>query len=1183
MFLEALQVDGFGPLAGVRCRFERPVTIVFGPNESGKTSLLRFVRGMLYGFPNRQHPVERGEPVRGGRHGGRLWLSTRDGARFVLERYADGAGKRGAGWVTLRDEDGSIRTMSQAEWERLVLGGVSAPLFRQLFAITLDELRELQSLQSGEVGNYLYHAGLAGGAALSGALRYLNAELEKLYKPKGTQPAVNAALREVKELEAELRRRGRHLDAFNETVAELEAVERQLREVESLLPEAQERRLLLQAAVEVRPWWLEWTLAEREERELARQLADPSSPPLAEHAAAAWDAAVRARAQAGERLAALRAEREEAEAALAALEWDERLAAALPALVQLDSEAAAVAARAEEQAALEAERRSLDEQVRLALSRLSPEWSVRELEAFGTVAQREEARAIQAGVAEAERALEKAEEEIRRIDALLAAAGVPAGAGQTPDGPSGDPDRDWTARSVERREDSAGGRIGQRPAGLRDDSPGDRTARRDPDADGMFPFGPFRPRGRQELLAAWERFEEAARRLERARFRRSLLIGADGAQMMERTRLAQRRGRRDRAQSGGHGRRLPAVLALTAVATGAGAAVLWDTALGAWAAWTLAALTLLLLAAAGAAWKSGGVRSAGCRSAAGTAGDDARAAALDAEIRICEEQASEALRQLLEHPETAAAVLLEPSPGAADAEIPGEQWWRRLREAVYGQLARMEEKERRLERIREAERQAASWRREREVAVRAREAAAARLEEWNGAWRRWLERNGVRERLSPHAWQEMFRVAEQGQEYLRRLRAVEERLAGLARANAAFMERAEALLAEMAPGAGAETVAAAAGGREEPEMRPMPEAQGGPDVPDKPDGGLHGLFLKIPPDGAQRLARRVQALREEAARHVGLREEARRLQERVRWLEAREREARREWDEADAALRKLMEAAGVETEDAYERRLAVDARRRALLARGREARMRLEAGRSGEQIEALLRLLESHDETELRFRLEEAAARVAELEAARGELLERRGRLAEQRERLKEEAEAEDVRQRLEESRAALDGLLERYVELAVADALIRRTKAVFERERQPEVLRLASRYFAVMTGGAYRRIIALGDRASLAAETDEGTLVDSPFLSRGTQEQLYLALRFALAGAAAPLEPLPLLLDDLFVHFDADRLARTADVLREVAAERQIVLFTCHEHVTARLAASLEDRAQVVELDKPE
>ncbi|KIL36960.1 hypothetical protein SD71_04420 [Cohnella kolymensis] len=157
MFIRELQVDGYGALHGVKLSFETPVTIIYGRNEAGKSTLLRFVRSMLYGFPTRKDPVERGEPVAGGRHGGRMILSVSPEAEWVLERYAE----RGSGLI-VRDESGSDRPMPQQEWERLALGGVSERLFRQLFAVTLDELHEIRSLQGEEIGNYLYHAGMAG-------------------------------------------------------------------------------------------------------------------------------------------------------------------------------------------------------------------------------------------------------------------------------------------------------------------------------------------------------------------------------------------------------------------------------------------------------------------------------------------------------------------------------------------------------------------------------------------------------------------------------------------------------------------------------------------------------------------------------------------------------------------------------------------------------------------------------------------------------------------------------------------------------------------------------------------------------------------------------------------------------------------------------------------------------------
>ena len=66
--------------------------------------------------------------------------------------------------------------------------------------------------------------------------------------------------------------------------------------------------------------------------------------------------------------------------------------------------------------------------------------------------------------------------------------------------------------------------------------------------------------------------------------------------------------------------------------------------------------------------------------------------------------------------------------------------------------------------------------------------------------------------------------------------------------------------------------------------------------------------------------------------------------------------------------------------------------------------------------------------------------------------------------------------------------------------------------------------------------------------------------LSRGTAEQLYLALRFGLIEEFAQhAEPLPVVMDDILVNFDADRADRAASSIRDLAARHQVLYFTCH------------------------
>ena len=76
------------------------------------------------------------------------------------------------------------------------------------------------------------------------------------------------------------------------------------------------------------------------------------------------------------------------------------------------------------------------------------------------------------------------------------------------------------------------------------------------------------------------------------------------------------------------------------------------------------------------------------------------------------------------------------------------------------------------------------------------------------------------------------------------------------------------------------------------------------------------------------------------------------------------------------------------------------------------------------------------------------------------------------------------------------------------------------------------------------------------AGAGQEETLRDALWRSDGTMDQLYLALRLAVAEELTPHAPL--ILDDVLVRFDDKRMGAAIGVLRELAQSRQIVLFSC-------------------------
>lgn len=94
------------------------------------------------------------------------------------------------------------------------------------------------------------------------------------------------------------------------------------------------------------------------------------------------------------------------------------------------------------------------------------------------------------------------------------------------------------------------------------------------------------------------------------------------------------------------------------------------------------------------------------------------------------------------------------------------------------------------------------------------------------------------------------------------------------------------------------------------------------------------------------------------------------------------------------------------------------------------------------------------------------------------------------------------------------------------------------------------------MTDGRYQRLI-LGENFDLQAGTEtEDTLHDAIWRSDGTVDQLYLALRLAVAEELTP--EAPLILDDALVCFDDRRMKAAVEILKQEAENKQVILFTC-------------------------
>lgn len=70
---------------------------------------------------------------------------------------------------------------------------------------------------------------------------------------------------------------------------------------------------------------------------------------------------------------------------------------------------------------------------------------------------------------------------------------------------------------------------------------------------------------------------------------------------------------------------------------------------------------------------------------------------------------------------------------------------------------------------------------------------------------------------------------------------------------------------------------------------------------------------------------------------------------------------------------------------------------------------------------------------------------------------------------------------------------------------------------------------------------------------------VELDCLSSGEKEQIYFAARLGLVDNVFKDQAYPIVLDDVFVHSDGDRLKAVIDILQDVGTRRQVLLLTCH------------------------
>ena len=200
------------------------------------------------------------------------------------------------------------------------------------------------------------------------------------------------------------------------------------------------------------------------------------------------------------------------------------------------------------------------------------------------------------------------------------------------------------------------------------------------------------------------------------------------------------------------------------------------------------------------------------------------------------------------------------------------------------------------------------------------------------------------------------------------------------------------------------------------------------------------------------------------------------------------------------------------------------------------------------------------------------------LQVVRGELAKQREELESHRDResrldeeLRRLATSERLRraeEKMDRARSRLEPLAREYAVNRIAALILQELHDRFIEQTREELLSGASEVFRRLTSGAYSEI-GLTDQvvdADFVSVTDEGkSLETTNYLSRGTQEQLFLAVRLSRIREVDP--PLPVILDDSLVNFDMAHRKNAAQIVADLADRNQVFVLTCHPEIVHLLA----------------
>jgi len=236
--------------------------------------------------------------------------------------------------------------------------------------------------------------------------------------------------------------------------------------------------------------------------------------------------------------------------------------------------------------------------------------------------------------------------------------------------------------------------------------------------------------------------------------------------------------------------------------------------------------------------------------------------------------------------------------------------------------------------------------------------------------------------------------------------------------------------------------------------------------------------------------------------------------------------------------------------------------------RGKLQTLELQLGQlaAGSDTALFISEAEQEDADAIPLLIGEATAAASDLEEKRKSMEQEIGARKSELANIKGSAEAAEAADRAESIKAQIRDAAERYIRVRMASAILHREIESYRSQHQGPLMRRASELFRALTAGSFQQLRVgydKNDEAIIVGVRTGGEEVSIDGMSDGTKDQVYLSLRLASVEAFVERnEPVPFIVDDVFVNFDDRRAAAALEVFGALSRKIQVIMFTHHEHL---------------------